>query len=53
MDFLYILANLLVKDWQLQSELYQDQCLRCLRHIIALLKPVDLAKFLPKVMRCS
>lgn len=48
-DFLYILANLLLKDWNAQSQGYQEQSLQCFNALIRLLKQSDLTKFLPKV----
>lgn len=48
-DFLYLMANLLLKDWALQSQAYQEQSLCCFRHLVFLLKQSDLIKFLPKV----
>ena len=50
-DFLYIMANLLLKDWRAQSQGYQEQSLKCFNALIRLLKQSDLIKFLPKVQR--
>ena len=48
-DFLYILSNLLLKEWSVQSPAYHQQAIRCLQVLITLLNQSDLVKFLPKV----
>lgn len=48
-DFLYILSNLLLKEWSVQSSAYHQQAIRCLQVLITLLNQSDLVKFLPKV----
>jgi hypothetical protein len=48
-DFLYVMANLLLKDWSAQTQAYHEQSLRCFRALIGLLRQSDVVKFLPKV----
>lgn len=48
-DFLYLMANLLLREWSAQSQGYQEQSLKCFNALIRLLKQSDLIKFLPKV----
>jgi hypothetical protein len=52
-DFLYIMANLLLKDWSAQTQAYHEQSLRCFRALIGLLRQSDVVKFLPKVRACD
>lgn len=49
-SFLYIMSNLIQKNWTYQTQNQQIHSVRALKEVVNLLKDVDLIKFLPKII---